>query len=98
MNIHKNQAQVARICKIYRKTVKNVLESREKIHAAEISGTPIGVKRPLRAMYPDIDNAVIEFINFARSQRLPVTSSHIKSCAEQAAKRYKIQSFSASNG
>ena len=98
MNIHKNQAQVAFICKIHRKTIKNVLDSLENIHAAEISGTPIGAKCPLLAMCPAIDNAVIKFINFARSQRLPVTSSHIKSCAEQAAKRSKIQSFSASNG
>ena len=77
MNIYKNQAQVARIDKIHRKTAKNVLDSRESIHAAEISGTPIGVERPLCDMYPAIDNAVIKFINFARSQRLPVTSSHI---------------------
>ena len=90
LKIQKNQAQVARICNTHRETVKNVLDSRESIHSAEISGTHITVKRLLRAVHPAIDNTRIEFINFARSKRIPVTSSHIKSCAEQAAKRYKI--------
>ena len=49
-------------------------------------------------MYPAIDHSVIEFINFARCERQPVTSNHIEPCAEQAAKRCKIQSFCASNG
>ena len=31
------------MCIIHRKTIKNVLDSRESIHAAEIDGTPIGV-------------------------------------------------------
>ena len=75
-----------------------MLDSRESIHAAEIAGTTIDVERPLRAMCPTIDHAVIEFINFARCERLPVTSNHIKPCDEDAAKRCKIQSFCASIG
>ena len=58
--------------------MKNVLYSRKSIYAAEISGTPIDVKRPLRAMYPAVYYAAVEFINFVRSERLPATSSHIK--------------------
>ena len=84
------------MCKVHRKKVKNVLGNRESIRAAEISGTPIGVKLPLRARYPGVDNHVVDFIKFARSERLPVTGSHIKLCAEQAAKHCKIQSFSVS--
>ena len=98
MDIHKNQTTVGRICKIHRRTVKNVLDKRESILSADIKGIPTNVKRPLKAKYLAVDNAVIDFINFARSQRLPVTSSHVQACALKAAKQHNIPSFSASNG
>ena len=47
-------------------------------------------------MFPAVDDAVIDFVNIARSERLPVTISHIKSFVEQSAKCCKTDSFSAS--
>ena len=52
MDIHKNQSLVGRICKIHRKTVKNILDSRSRIITEEAKEIPISVKRPLKAMYP----------------------------------------------
>ena len=86
------------MCKMHRKTVENVLDKRESIRAADIAGTPIGVKCTLRASYPTLDNTATDFIKLTRSESLRVTSSHTKSCGEQSEKRCKIQSISESNG
>ena len=85
------------MCKIHRKTVKNVLDNRESIRDADIAGTAIGANHSLRARYPADDNDAIEFINVPIFDCLPVTSSYIKSCAKEAAKCRRIQSFSAYN-
>ena len=94
MDAYRNQSKVTHMCKIHWRMEKNMLDNRESIRAADIAGMAIGVKRSLRARYLAVDNYVIDFISFARSELLPVTSCHIKSCAEQAAKRRKIQSSS----
>ncbi len=91
MQIHKNASTVGRIFQIHRKTVMRCWAKRE----AKVPGD---VKRPLRAQYPTVEAEVVEFIRFARSQRLPVMSCHIKSCASKAAQRAEITGFKASNG
>ena len=98
MDMHQNQSQVGGICKIHRKTVKNVLLNRTKLLADEAKGIPSTIKRPLRARFPDVEADVLEFIKFVRSERLPVTSYHVKARALRAATKFNDNSFRASNG
>ena len=98
MDIHNNKSLVGRICKIDRKSVRNILSRREKLLSDEMRGIPIHVKRPLFAEHPDIEADVIKFIKFVRSERLPVTSCHIKARALRAARNYNHTKFRASNG
>ena len=96
--VHKNQSQVARICKVHRKTVKSIHDKRILILADEANGIPFTVKRPLYAKYPAVEADVIDFIKYVSSKRLPVTSTHIKARALRAASKLNISNFSASNG
>ncbi len=98
MRIHKNQAHVGRICKIHRKTVNNVLDSRERLLADEAKGIPLNVNCPLSAKWPAIEADVIDFVKYARSKRLPVPSTHIKARGLRAPSRLNITNFRASNG
>ena len=94
----KNASEVGQICKIDRKTAKNIFNNRDKWVNLEISGTPMGIRRALYAKFKPIDDEVLNFINFVRSERLPVTKSHIQACARQAATNLSLSEFKASNG
>ena len=98
LDLHRNKSQVSRICKVHRKTVKNIEIKRAKLLADEANGIPLSVKRPLYAKYPALEADVIDFIKYARSKRLPVSSTHIKARALRAASKLSIHKFSASNG
>lgn len=97
MELFKNVTKVGRICGIGRKTVSRIYKKKQVWLEQENMRVPIGVKRPLYARYPAIDAEVVEFVNFARSQRLPVSSCLIKMCALLAERKNNIQ-FTASNG
>ena len=79
MDAYKNQSKVAHMCNIHRKKMKSVLDNQKNIRSADSPGTAIDVKLPLRARFPAVYNSVVDFTKFARSERLRVTSSHIKS-------------------
>ena len=93
-----NASQVARLFSIHRETVSNIWKQRTQLVAKEKSITCNSVKRPLNAKYPQIDSRVLDFFQYARSQRLPVTSSQIQECAPKAADNLSISDFPASNG
>ena len=59
---------------------------------------PKDIKRPLHANFPVVDSVVIEFIRFARSQRLPVTLHLIQERARKEAGTQGILNFYASRG
>ena len=96
--MHKNQSQVARICKVHRKIVKSIHDKGLLILADEANGVPLTVKRPLYVKYPAVEADVIDFIKYVRSKLLPVTSTHIKARALRAASKLNISNCSASNG
>ena len=56
------------------------------------------IRSALYAKFKLIDDEVVNFINFVRSQRLSVTKSHIKACTPQAATNLNIPEFKALNG
>ena len=98
LDVHRNKSQVSRICKVHRKTVKNIESKRAKLLASEENGIPLSVKRTLYAKYRAVEADVIDFIKYARSKLLSVTSTHIKARKLCAAAKLSIQKFSASNG
>ena len=97
MDLLNNKSLVSRICKIDRKTVRKILARREKLLVDEAKGIPMYVKRPLCAKYPDIEADVINFIEFVRSERLPVMICHIKAHALRTALNNNHSEFRASN-
>ena len=82
---------------IDRKTVRTVLAHCENLLAGEAKRISIHLKRLLCVHYPDIEADVFKFIKFVRSERLPVTSYHIKSRALRAGRNYNHSEFCASN-
>ena len=56
------------------------------------------VKRTLYARYPTLDQQVIQFINFARSERLPVSMRLIQAQAKLAAENLDMTTVKASAG
>ena len=60
--------------------------------------TSHGVKRQLYARYPEIDAELMEFLQFARSQRLPISRTILQQRARIAAERLNVSEFKASNG
>ena len=58
----------------------------------------MGVRHALYTKFTPIDDGVVNFTNYVRSQRLPVTKSHLQECARQARINFNILEFKASNG
>ena len=98
MEIHKhNKTKLAGICSISRQSVRNIWDDRNILPENEKNSSFLDARRPLNATYPVIDARVINFISYARSQRLPVTSSHVQQYARNAAANEGINKFKAVN-
>ena len=98
MKVHQhNKTNVAGICGISRQSVRNVWNNRIILLENEKNSSFLDAKRPLNAMYPAIDARMIDFISYAQSQPLHVTSSHVKQYALNAAAKEGITKFKASN-
>ena len=93
-----NAAKVGRICKANPRTVLLCWKNRNVLAKLSTEKIPGTVKRPLKPRFPAIELGVGEFIRYIRSQRLPVTSSHVKACALRAAQALGISNFRPSNG
>ena len=79
-------------------TIARVKNAEAQIEAQELKSCPYSGKRQLYANYPEIDAKLIEFMQFARSQRLPVSRSILRERARMAAESSSITAFKASNG
>ena len=71
---------------------KDTILRQEKLHV------PHSVRRHLFAKHPEIDQELIEFMQFARSQRLPISRSLLQERNRMAATRHNVLNFKASNG
>ena len=69
----KNASEVGRICKIDRKAEKNFFIYCEKWLNLKNFGAPLSARRALCAEFKPVDDEVVNFINYVRSQRLLVT-------------------------
>ncbi len=90
--------KVARIFEVDPKTISRISKEVVKLMQLDKNGTPHNTKRPLYSKYPAMDRNVMQFIRFARSQRLPVTLSQIKQRALLTSERENLSGFRASNG
>ena len=93
-----NKTKVAGVCGISRQPVRKIWNNRNILLENEKNSSFLDAKRPLNAMYPAIEARVMYFICYVRSQCLPVTSSHVKQYARNAAADEGITKFKASNG
>ena len=69
-----------------------------EIQKQEMKGCPYSVEHPLYAKYPEINAELIEFMQFARSQRLPVSRNILLEGARTSAESRNITIFKESSG
>ena len=74
------------------KKYKDTILRQEKLQV------PHSVRRLLLANHPEVDQEMTEFMQFVRSQRLPVSRSLLQERARMAATRHNVLTFKASNG
>lgn len=97
MRVHENAAVLGRMCKIHRKLVRNLWKRCDNlwmIADTRVAGT---FERPLLLMYLEVEDKVVDIIKYARSQRLPVTNSHVKAFSLREATTLGMSTFKASN-
>ena len=91
-----NTAQAAKKFKVSARTVRRVSHASDDIADMEQSGVPIGVSRPLKARFPEIEHDAMTFVHFILSERLPVTLSLIQERALMSAAAHNIPTFKGS--
>ena len=78
-------------------TITRISQDRVKLIQMDQNSTRQDAKQPLYSLRPAMDREVIQFINFARSQDLPVPLSQIKHGTLLTAGRLSKSGFSTSN-
>ena len=77
--------------------VARVQKSEDRRLQQESLRIPHGVKRQLYARYPEVDESLMEFLQFARSQRLPVSRTILQQRVRITADRLNVSGFKATN-
>ena len=90
--------KIASMFKVHPRTISRITKKRTWLIEQDRRGVPKDIKQPLFAKFPAIDSVVIEFIRFARSQRLPVTLRLIQERARKEVDTQGILNFHASRG
>ena len=73
--------------------IARVKNAEAQIEAQELKSCPYSAKPSLYAKYPEIDAELVEFMQFVRSQRLPVSWSILQGRACMAAESRRIAAF-----
>lgn len=79
-------------------TARRIVNACTTLVEMDNSGSPIGVRRPLKGRIPDVECAVTEFVGFVRSQCLHITLNIIQERDRLSAEQQGITSFKASRG
>ena len=94
----KLRSNIASEFKVHPRSISRISKKRTWLIEQDRKGVPKDIKRPLYVTFPAIENVVIEFIRFARAERLPVTLRLIQECAGKEAETLNILNFHASRG
>ena len=94
----KLRTKIAFMFKVRPRTISRISKKRACLIEQDRKRVPKDIKRPLYAKFLAIDSVVIEFIRFARSQRLPVTLRLTQVDARKEADKQGILNFHASRG
>ena len=82
----------------HRKTVGNIWKDREPLLTKEKRNDCATKKRKLKTQYPSVEAKNLDFVEYDRSLRYPVTSSEIKEDEIRAAAQSNETHFRAFNG
>ena len=80
------------------RTIGRIHNAREKLLAMDSNRVNLSVHRTLYPKYLEIENRVVDFISFARAQRLLVTMHFLQERARMTAESLQLDCFRASNG
>ena len=80
------------------RTVTRICKMRVQLQQLDSNGASLSLRRLPRSMYPDVEQDVVAFITYVRSQRMPVTLELLRARAIQSARQHRHDSFRASNG
>ena len=82
--------KIAFMFKLHPRAIFRISKNLKWLIEQDKKGKPREIKRPLYDRFPAIGNVVIEFIKFARSQRLPVTLRLIQERARKEAETHGV--------
>ena len=94
----KLRSKIASEFKVHPRTISLMPKKRTWLIEQGRKGVPKDINQPLYATFPAIENVVIEFIRFARAERLPVALRLIQERARKGAEKRNILNFHAFRG
>ena len=80
------------------RNIDRIESPKERLLSMDTNNVPLSLQRCTAPKHPEIDAQVIQFISFARTQRLTVSMKLIRERARITAEELNITSFKASPG